>query len=168
MRLAAQDVIDHLGLTPLVPEGGWFRETYRSDETVAEGVWPDRGPGARCASTAIYYLLTPGTVSLLHRLRSDEAFHFYLGDPAVMTRFWPDGRADRLVFGPNLLAGECVQSVVPRGVWQGMRLVEGGAWALLGCTVAPGFDYADFDLADREAMLRAFPDWSEDILALTP
>lgn len=167
MRFSARDVIDHLGLTPLVPEGGFFRETYRSDEMVAEGAWQGRGSGPRCASTAIYYLLTPGTTSLLHRLRSDEVFHFYMGDPAVMTQFWPDGRAERVVFGHDLNVGQAVQAVVPRGVWQGMRLVEGGAWALLGCTVAPGFDYADFELADRGDFLRAYPEWSEDVLALT-
>jgi predicted cupin superfamily sugar epimerase len=83
----------------------------------------------------------------MHRLRSDEVFHFYLGDEVEMLQLWPDGTGRRVGLGSDLAAGMLPQTVVPQGVWQGSRLVRGGRFALLGCTVSPGFDYADFESA---------------------
>ncbi|HEY7676597.1 MAG TPA: cupin domain-containing protein, partial [Candidatus Methylomirabilis sp.] len=133
-----------LGLRPHPAEGGFFVETYRAGEGVPAEALPARYGGARAFSTAIYYLLTPDTFSAMHRLASDEVFHFYLGDPVEMLHLFPDGSGRAVTLGPDLLAGMRPQVVVPRGVWQGSRLAPGGRLALLGTTVAPGFDLADY------------------------
>jgi predicted cupin superfamily sugar epimerase len=155
--LTADDVIRLLSLVPLEPEGGHFRETYRSSLAF----------GARSASTAIYYLLTPSTYSAIHRVVSDEIFHHYLGDPVEMLQLLPDGTAKRVVIGDDIEHGMRPQVVVPGGVWQGCRLIPGGRLALMGTTVAPGFSYDDFELARREALLRDFPGHAAMIRDLT-
>jgi predicted cupin superfamily sugar epimerase len=147
-----------LGLVPHPIEGGYFVETYRS---------ADRLPAGRAVSTAIYYLLTPDSFSALHRLASDEVFHFYLGDPVEMLQLWPDGSHRVVLIGTDLAAGERPQMVVPRGIWQGARLRPGGRFALLGTTVAPGFDYADYETASRPALLSSHPAAAPLITALT-
>ena len=121
-------------LQPHPVEGGFFRETYRSRRHACIALPADAG---RSISTAIYYLLTPTTVSALHLLPGDEVFHFYLGDPVRMLQLWPDG-ATRSDARDRTCAGQVPQLVVPGGVWQGSVLVEGGGLALLGATVAPG------------------------------
>ncbi|MBV8486661.1 MAG: cupin domain-containing protein, partial [Planctomycetaceae bacterium] len=133
-----------LGLAPHPIEGGYFRETYRAAATVPTASLP---PGyardsERHLGTAIYYLLTAETFSELHRLPTEEVFHLYLGGPAHMLRLFPDGKARELVLGADVLDGQEPQVVVPAGVWQGTRLAPGVEFALLGVTVAPGFDYA--------------------------
>jgi uncharacterized protein len=150
---SAEELIAYLRLQPHPREGGYFRETYRAAEA---GPTPARYGSPRAASTAIYYLLTPQTCSALHRLQSDEVFHFYRGGPVRMVQLWPDGSAQSVVLGSDLLAGQKVQLVVPRGVWQGSFL-EAGAFALLGCTVAPGFDFADYEGGKRDALQRQYP-----------
>lgn len=162
----AREVIDLLGLEPH-PEGGYFRETYRASERLA--ALPDRYGGGRVCGTAIYYLLTPTTFSEIHRLASDEVFHHYLGDPVEQLQLEPGGDGRVVVLGPDLAAGERPQAVVARGVWQGARLAPGGVhgYALLGTTVAPGFDFADYERGDREALLAAFPAFCDLVLALT-
>lgn len=162
----AQQIIDLLGLQPH-PEGGYFAETYRADDRLGTRTLSGRYPAPRPVSTAIYYLLTPDSFSEMHRLRSDEIFHFYLGDPVEMLRLWPDGAADVVTLGTDLLAGMRPQVLVPRGVWQGSRLRSGGRFALLGCTVAPGFDYADYEAGRRDELLYLFPDHQDMIRALT-
>ena len=156
-----------LGLEPLVPEGGWFVETYRSRERLAAGVLAPGSSGERSLATAIYYLLTPETFSAIHRLRADEIFHFYLGDPVEMLQLMPDGSGRTVRLGIDLAGGMRPQMAVPKGVWQGSRLVPGGAVALLGTTVSPGFDRADVEPGAREALLAAYPDHRERIIALT-
>src|SRR5436190_331660 len=116
-------IIKQLGLTPHPKEGGFFRETYRAAETFPAEHLPARYQGPRSVSTAIYYLLTPGTFSALHRLASDEIFHFYAGQTVKMLQLWPDGSGKEVLLGPDVLAGESPQVVVPRGVWQGSFLV---------------------------------------------
>jgi predicted cupin superfamily sugar epimerase len=165
--LTAQQVIDQLKLVPLTIEGGHFRETYRAPLTIPGKALPSEYTGDRNVSTAIYYLLTPETFSAIHIVRSDEAFHFYAGDPVEMLQLWPDGTSRVVFIGNNLAAGHEPQLVVPAGVWQGCRLTRGGRWALMGCTVAPGFDYADFELADRGELTRRHPEHTEMIAALT-
>lgn len=128
---------------------------------------PDSYRGPRVASTAIYYLLTSDTFSALHRLRGDEVFHFYRGDPVEMLHLRPDGTGATFTLGPKPQEGMHPQIVVPGGVWQGARMVEGGRYALLGCTVAPGFEFEDFELGNRNDLLRDFPDHAEMIRALT-
>jgi predicted cupin superfamily sugar epimerase len=164
---SAKHIIEILRLEPLTVEGGYFRETYRSTLTVPADVLPHDYGGVRNVATAIYYLLTPESVSAIHRVKSDEVFHFYAGDPVEMLHLGPDGAARRVVIGNDLAAGQEPQVVVAAGVWQGCRLVPGGRWALLGCTVAPGFDYADFELARREDMLALSTEYSALVTSLT-
>jgi predicted cupin superfamily sugar epimerase len=163
----AEELIAHLRLQPHPKEGGFFRETYRAAESWPAEALPSRYGADRAASTAIYYLLTPGTCSALHRLQSDEVFHFYLGGPVRMLQLFPDGNGRTIVLGPNLLDGQLPQVLVPRGVWQGSFL-EADAFALLGCTVAPGFDYADYQAGQRADLVRQYPDFRSLIERLTP
>jgi predicted cupin superfamily sugar epimerase len=165
--MTADDVIRLLNLQPHPVEGGYFRETYRSAATLPAVALPAHRAD-RSVSTAIYYLLKPGHVSELHVLPGDEVFHFYLGEPVRMLQLWPDGSAREVVLGSNLLNGEVPQLVVPGGVWQGTRLVGERGFALLGCTVAPGFDYADYRGASRAELLAKWPARAEEITRLTP
>ncbi len=158
------DLIAALALKPH-PEGGYYRETYRSDKVAGEPL--------RALSTAIYYLLVADTFSELHRLTADEIFHFYLGDTVEMLQLFEDGQAKVVKLGQNLAAGEQLQVVLPAGVWFGSRLVAGGTYALMGTTVAPGFDFADFERGNRADLLAkysknaAIPGISEMITELT-
>jgi predicted cupin superfamily sugar epimerase len=156
----AREVIELLGLEPHPEEGGYFRETYRSTGASVPGAPFD---GERSHGTAIYYLLTPDTFSAMHRLPGDEVFHFYLGDPVEMLELQPDGSARTTVLGSDIGSMQ-LQHVVHGGVWQGTRLLDGGRWALMGCTVAPGFDYADYE-SGGENLVEAWPDHRDAILA---
>nr|MBI3613046.1 cupin domain-containing protein [Nitrospirota bacterium] len=156
-----------LHLKPLPVEGGYYAESYRSAESIAGDSLPGRYAGARSFGTGIYYLLTPDTCSMLHRLKSDEVYHFYLGDPVELLQLGPGELGTVVTLGPDLERGMKVQHVVPRGLWQGSRLRPRGRWALLGTTMAPGFDFADFEAGGREPLLRAYPQFEELILALT-
>jgi predicted cupin superfamily sugar epimerase len=149
------------------PEGGSYIQTYKAAEHIPAEALRDRHDGPRAVSTAIYYLLEPGTFSEMHSLRSDEVFHFYLGDPVEMLQLWSDGTSRIVQLGPDLAAGQMPQVVVPKGVWQGSRLVDGGRYALLGCTVAPGFEFADYDSGDRETLIGGYPEHRNLITALT-
>ncbi len=171
MPCTADDIIDALQLVPLPEEGGFYRETYRGNLLIAESALPDVYNGNRNASTAIYYLVTPDEFSALHRLPSDEVFHFYAGDPVEMLQVAENVAPERIIIGSDILAGQQPQVVAPGNIWQGTRLVPGGAWALLGCTVAPGFDFRDFSLPSADELDRLvalYPDWAEPIRALTP
>lgn len=175
--MTAEAIIACLGLRPLPIEGGYYAETYRAPETLAAAALPPRYPGPRSLSTSIYYLLTPTTCSILHRLRGDEVYHFYLGDPVELVLLFgdsdgdgdgaPSGRGERRILGPDLRRGERPQAVVPAGTWQGSRLVAGGRVALLGTTMAPGFDPGDFEAGERGALLRSHPGFRREIEALT-
>jgi len=163
VTLTADEIKKRLGLEPLPAEGGFFRETYRSTLAVDGG----EGFAARSASSAIYYLLTPDTFSAVHRLPFHEVFHFYLGDPVEMLQLYPDGSSKRVLIGNDLARDMQPQVIVPGWVWQGTRLVPGGKFALLGTTMAPGFDFKDFELGDRARLLREYPDATAMIEALT-
>jgi uncharacterized protein len=166
--LSPQQVIDRLQLVPLAVEGGYYRETYRSALQIPAGELFGQYGSPRNVATAIYYLLTPDQFSALHRVTSDEIFHFYAGDPVEMLQLANDDRGGHVHrIGNDLAAGQLPQIVVPGGVWMGCRLLPGGRWALLGCTVAPGFDYADFTTGDRAQLVAQFPDHADMILALT-
>jgi predicted cupin superfamily sugar epimerase len=157
-----------LALEPHPREGGWFRQTWKAEETIpAEALPVGRYRGPRAAGTAIYYLLEPESFSEMHTLTSDEVFHFYLGDPVEMLQLWPDGMGKRVVLGHDVASGQLLQTVVPQGVWQGSRLLPGGTVALLGCTVSPGFDYADYTSGSREELTRRWPEWAAMIARLT-
>ena len=151
---------DDLRLRPLDFEGGYYRETYRSVQTDANG---------RPCGTAILYMLTDeeSCYSALHRLDADEIYHFYLGDPVELTLLEPNGQWRTVILGHDLAAGQQIQAVVPVGVWQGSRLVKGGCGALLGTTMAPGFSIDGFESGKREILICAYPGAAERIALLT-
>lgn len=156
----AQDVVERLGLSPH-PEGGFYRETYRSGETFET----DRGP--RSASTAIYFLVPRDVFSALHRIRSDEAWHFHAGAPLRVVSIAEDGtRVDHVL---GLADTQVPQAIVPAGAWFGAILEPDPThdFALVGCTVSPGFDFADFELGTRADLLARFPQHAEIVGALT-
>ena len=156
-----------LHLKPHPEEGGYFAETYRSTEYIPEGVLPKRYKGIRSYATAIYYLLTPETLSAMHRLQSDEIFHFYLGDPVEMLQLWPDGSGRILILGPDILSGMQPQVIVPGGIWQGLRLLYAETFAFLGTTVSPGFEFSDYESGWRDVLVEAYPKFRDLIIALT-
>src|SRR5262245_4397985 len=165
--MTAADIIRLLQLQPHPVEGGFFRETYRSSATLPASALPAHN-AQRSVSTAIYYLLKPGHVSELHVLPGDEVFHFYSGAPVRMLQLWPDGSGKEVILGSDIAAGQVPQLVVPAGVWQGTRLVGGLGFALLGCTVAPGFDYTDYRGGSRAELTAKWPAFAEEIKRLTP
>ena len=159
--MTADQIKTLLKLQPHPIEGGFFRRTYTSAGSV------DLPRGSRAIGTAIYYLLEPGTFSEMHVLDSDEIFHFYIGDPVEMLQLLPDGRSAVFTLGPDLAAGQHVQLVVPAGVWQGTRLVGDGRVALLGCSLTPGFDFADYRNAGAEELIAKWPQEAKRIRELT-
>ena len=159
--MTASEIKALLKLEPHPIEGGWYRRTYTSEVSVA------LLRGVRPYGTAIYYLLEAGSFSEMHMLASDEIFHFYLGDPVEMLQLYPNGGSAVLTLGPDLEAGQNVQLVVPAGVWQGTRLIGDGKFALLGCTVTPGFDFADYKNASYAELVERWPAEAERIQRLT-
>ena len=159
----AKTIIKRLGLEPLLPEGGFFAETYRSSRTIPGAA----GASERSLATAIYYLLTPETFSALHRLPGDEIYHFYLGDPVELLLLHADGRGETFVLGQDFANGMRLQQVVPGGVWQGSRLMPGSRFALMGTTMAPGFDFQDFEAGAFTALAATHPAFKEHIKQLT-
>ena len=128
---------------------------------------PKRYGAPRLFGCAIYYMLTPDTFSEMHRLKSDELYHFYLGDPVEMLQLSPNRKGKIITIGNDLLAGMYPQTLVPYAVWQGSRLAPGGRYALLGCTAAPGFDFADYEPGKRDELARQYPEFGELIAELT-
>jgi len=165
MNAEAEKIIALLGLAPLPHEGGFFRRTWTSPTTLPDG---------RAAGSAIYFLLTPGDFSALHRLQTDEAWFFHAGDPVEHVQLIPDGRTTRVaLLGSDPLAGFVPQLIVPAGVWQGARLAPpNGAqpmhdWALVSSTMAPAWDEREFELGGRAELLCEFPEAADLIRALT-
>jgi uncharacterized protein len=148
--------IRNLGLGPH-PEGGYFRQTYRADLLLSKDSLPPEFTGARAVSTAIYFLLQQKDFSAFHRLRSDEVWHFYAGSTLVVYAIDPRGRYSESLLGSDQEAGEVFQAVVKAGCWFASRVRDGNGFALVGCTVAPGFDFEDFEMAKREELVRAYP-----------
>jgi len=149
-------IVERFDLAPH-PEGGYFAETYRSE----------RSAGARSFSTAIYFLVTAASPSRMHRVASDEMWHFYRGDPLEMLQLGPPERSRVAIVGSDLAAGHSPQLLVPAGTWQGTRVAPGGRYALVGATVTPGFDFADFEMGDAETLTAAYPVHAELIRALS-
>jgi predicted cupin superfamily sugar epimerase len=167
IHVTAQEIIETLQLQSLPWEGGYYRETYRAGESVAASALPERYGGQREHCTAIYYLLTPDTISALHRVKSDEIFHFYLGDPVTMFLLSAEEEAKTVTLGHDIAAGQQIQFVVPKFTWQGAALRDGGQFALMGTTVSPAFTFDDFELANRATLLAEFPDHREWIIKFT-
>ncbi|MCP4746430.1 MAG: cupin domain-containing protein [Desulfobacteraceae bacterium] len=153
-------VIDLLGLEPLEPEGGFFRQVYKSRLTHTESP-------KRFLKTAIYYLITEKSYSRLHRIKSDEIFHFYIGDPVETIQINKTSAVKKMILGTDLNAGQRPQLLVTANAWQGAKLVEGGAYALLGTTVSPGFEFEDFQMGSQEKLLNQYPQYRNEIIKFT-
>ena len=151
-----EKIIQQLDLQPH-PEGGWFRETYRSTGIIPKEALPSQYDGRRNYSTCIYFLLAAGHHSNFHKVRQDEAWHFYKGDPIELHLLLENGGYSRVLIGNDLEAGQVPQFVVTGGTWFAANVIQDGNYGLVGCTVAPGFDFADFELAGRDNLLKEFP-----------
>ena len=149
------------------PEGGYYREVYRSNETVSSGALPPRFRGERNLATSIYFLLPGSEVSRLHRLSADEVWHFYTGSSITLYIFHPSGEHRTIQLGSDAGRGEVFQAVVDHGSWSGAKVDAQDSFSLVGCTVAPGFDFDDFEIRTRPELLREFPGHREVIEALT-
>ncbi len=157
--------INHLNLLPH-PEGGYYKEMYRSSELVSSSALPDRFEGDRNFSTAIYFLLRSEDRSVFHRIKSDEVWHFYQGS-TLLIYVLEQNELKIYRLGSNLEKGESLQVVIPANCWFGAHVEKQNSFALCGCTVAPGFDFRDFEMARQEDLLAAYPKQSEIILRLT-
>ena len=165
-KLTAQKIIQQLRLRPH-PEGGYFRESYRAQGKIPKTVLTGAFKGNRSYSTAIYFLLPKGSRSSFHRILSDEIWHFYLGGPITIFELHNNGKIKKTVLGPLIHKNQKLQYVVPANCWFGAYPNPETKFALAGCTVSPGFDFADFELADRAGLLKRFPKAREEILKLT-
>lgn len=163
---SAQYWIDQLGLARH-PEGGYFASAYRSDEWLAAEALPSRYDGRRQMGSSIYFLVTTEHFSAFHRLRTDEIWHFYTGSCLTLHLLHPDGSYEKKPLGPAFEAGERFQHVVKAGAWFAAEVAAPDAYALVGCTLAPGFDFADFELAQREVLTAQHPLHADRIASLT-
>lgn len=158
--------MDKLRLQPH-PEGGYYRETYRSNVILDRESLPLGFAGPRAASTAIYFLIEGENFSAFHRLRSDELWHFYAGSPLLVHVIEPVGAYSSLLLGNDPDAGQMPQVVVPAGNWFASHASDWKSWALVGCTVSPGFDFADFEIGRRAHLIECYPQHREMIQRLT-
>jgi len=149
------------------PEGGYYRQTYRAETTISRSALPAGFGGDREASTAIYFLLEGKNFSAFHRLQSDEVWHFYAGSPLLVHVIDQAGMYSRVLLGGNPESGQVFQAVVRAGCWFASHVEDWKSWALVGCTVAPGFDFDDFEMARRESLSREYPQHGEIIERLT-
>jgi predicted cupin superfamily sugar epimerase len=166
MRKDAAYWIEKLRLEPH-PEGGYYRQTYKANLILANESLPREFAGARAASTAIYFLLEGENFSAFHRLRSDEMWHFYLGETVVVHLIENDGRYSEVLLGNDPEAGEVLQAAVKAGCWFGSRVRDGVGFVLVGCTVAPGFEFEDFEMGKRGELVQAYPQHRKRIEMLT-
>lgn len=154
--ISTQQLIALYNLQPH-PEGGWYKETYQSKEQINAASLPERFGGSRAFSTAIYFLLEQGNYSAFHRIKSDECWHFYAGDPLVVYVLQQDGTLDEIMLGNDITNGQLFQYVVPANCWFASRPATDSKFCFVGCTVAPGFDFADFELADAAVLSALYP-----------
>ncbi|MDP2599496.1 MAG: cupin domain-containing protein [Deltaproteobacteria bacterium] len=162
----AEDLVKILDLKPH-PEGGFFKETYRDEGKIVQKALPEKFKGDRHFSTAIYFLLPEGTKSSFHRIQSDEVWHFYLGGSLTIVQIAPDGKMEKITLGSDVKKGEKLQYVVPAGYWFGAYPNSGSSYSFVGCTVSPGFDFADFEMGKREELLKQYPNARQEIELLT-
>ena len=154
--MTPQTLISHYQLQPH-PEGGWYAQSYRSTEIISASALPDRFGGDRVFSTAIYFLLEQGNFSAFHRIKSDECWHFYQGDPLEIFIIAPDGQLTIVTLGQDSSRGQLFQFVVPANCWFASRPAKESSFCFVGCTVAPGFDFADFELAVSGELCSQYP-----------
>ncbi|PZR24663.1 MAG: hypothetical protein DI535_21280 [Citrobacter freundii] len=157
MTHSAQTWIKHLQLNQHV-EGGWYSEVYRSTLTIPQQALQPDFPGDRSASTHIYFLLEKNNFSAFHRIKSDEIWHFYNGDPLIIYEIDQQGKLTEHLLGQDPIAGQSLCCVIKAGNWFASKVADGGDYGLAGCTVAPGFDFVDFELAEKEKLSQLFPE----------
>ncbi|MCB2222445.1 MAG: cupin domain-containing protein [Bacteroidetes bacterium] len=148
--------IDHLKLNKH-PEGGYYKEIYRSNEVINKKGLPGRYTSFRNISTSIYFLLKDRDFSAFHRLKSDETWHFYAGTTLLLYIIGPSGKLSKIRLGPEASQNDLFQITIPRGYWFAGQVEQPDSYALLGCTVAPGFDFEDFELGHRNELCKRFP-----------
>jgi predicted cupin superfamily sugar epimerase len=163
--LNAAQLIQQYNLQPH-PEGGWYKETYKSHEHIPADALPKRFGGNRVFSTAIYFLLEQGNFSAFHRIKSDECWHFYAGDPLRVYVLQPNGHLDIIDLGNDIFQGQQFQYIVPANCWFASRPLPGSSFCFVGCTVAPGFDFADFEMADAASLIVKYPQYQNIIKEL--
>ncbi len=166
MEIEIKNLIERFALEPH-QEGGYYKETYRSKEIIPHAALPKRFGGDRCYATGIFFLLPEGEKSNMHKIKSDEMWHFYLGGPMTLIQLFEDGRIEKITLGQNILNGQKLQHVVPAGCWFGAYPDLGSSFSFVGCTVAPGFYFHDFELAKYDDLISQFPDAKEIIAQLT-
>lgn len=171
-RDKAEAIIAKFGLQPLPGEGGLFVRIYQSAQMIPRSALGPEYDGDRYAATAIYYMLRPGEASKFHRLHSDEIWHSYQGDPVDLFIISSSGQLSQFVLGSDIEAGQVPCAVIEAGNWFGGRISaeasrQSHGYALMGCTVAPGFEYQDFELARADVLVHEFPQYRELIESLT-
>lgn len=154
------EIVKHLDLIPLEEEGGFYRETFRSDIIIEKAPYNGGIRTRRSIYSCIYYLITQDSFSALHRLPGDEIWHFYLGDPIEQLQLYEDGTGKIIEIGNNLLAGQSPQVIVPLNVWQGSKLKAGGKFALVGTTMSPGYEFEDYKGGKKEELTRLYPEFA--------
>lgn len=164
--MTADFYIGHLQLEPH-PEGGFFRQTYRSEDVVIASALPAGFSGDRCFSTSIYYLLQKGDFSAFHRIKSDELWHFYDGGRLIIHMIEPGGKYSSTVLGNKIDRHEHFQHMVPAGTWFAVEPGHDADFALTGCTVSPGFDFRDFEMAESENLSLLFPQHTDLVKRLS-
>jgi uncharacterized protein len=165
-RRDAKYWIEKLGMQAH-PEGGYYRETFRSADEIQTAGLPARFGGPRACSTAIYFLLESGQFSALHRIQSEEVWHHYTGSGVTIHVIGRDGRLRTHALGPDPETGEAFQVAISAGEWFGATVDDAASFALVGCTVAPGFCFEDFQLGERAALVEQYPELRETIERLT-
>lgn len=153
--LSVNELVKHFNMLPH-PEGGYYKETYRCNELIDHNALPQRFVGDRSFSTAIYFLLEKGNFSCFHKIQSDECWHFYAGQALLVYVLHNNGELQTITLGKNIVNGEVFQAVVPAGCWFASEPAPNSEFSFVGCTVAPGFDFADFELAKAEVLVTHF------------
>ena len=156
INITAKQLVEQYHLQPH-PEGGWYKETYRSNELIPRNALPERFSGERSFSTAIYFLLEASNFSAFHRIRSDECWHFYAGGPLLIYIISQLGKMEIIELGSDITTGQLFQYVVPADCWFASRPAPGSSYSFVGCTVAPGFEFADFELANASELSELYP-----------
>ena len=165
--ITAQQIIETLGMEPLVPEGGYIKIFHIADLVLQRKCLPVEYRCEKSICGTILYLVTKDSFSRMHKLPTDEIYHFYLGDPVEQLQLWPDGSGHIVRLGQDILAGEKLQSIAPAQCWHGTRLAPGGEFALMGTTMAPAYTDDDYTDGVREQLIGSYPDFAKEITERT-
>lgn len=164
--ISSKELVNKLDFQPH-PEGGYFKEVYRSEEEMKSEDLPERYKSPRCFGTSIYYMLEGERFSSFHKLKSDEIWHFYLGSPIILHLINKEGKYSKVIVGQNVDEDEHLQFTIPHGTWFAAEVKDKSSFSLVGCTVSPGFDFADFEMGERNNLIEMFPKFKDIIEKLT-